>query len=266
MFKLLAPSRFVFAFLGLAGAALTAQAAFMGGATTQGDLRTQGNLSPPPLSAGVQTSVDAFNNNTTFLGRNEFEPPSPGLDFSYTGGTAVGTPGARSSFIDGQKANPTFGRYNTTLGLTPLPGGFPNPGGWFETSSSLSYQFQGGTLSALSFFGTDFGDFNGSVNIQLMRGTTVVYSDVLSFPVVQAANGTLTFYSISAMLEGDVFDGFRVSLSQAPTGLDVIGLDSMRVGMTRNLGPVGVPEPGSLALVGLALSAAAVVARRRNHC
>lgn len=146
------------------------------------------------------------------------------------------------------------GRFNTSSAA---------PGKWFESSASFSITTSA-MMSAFGFYGTDFGDFDGSVSIDLFDGATQVLSQ-LTVPSAGGNNGSLLFFGY---LNSEIrFNRIVFNVNQLdPSDIDsydVLGFDDFMTGLARNgTPPPGVPEPGTLALV--ALSLGLLAARRRK--
>lgn len=232
----------------LALAAAGAQAAVTPFFAAQGP-KDLTQVTPPPLSAAVQAQISLFRNNITVLGEHEFESGSP--NFAYAGGLATlfGNPTVPMVINEGASSpvfDPGKGRYNTTI--LPLDAnGDPQLGRFLEASDDFSYAFSA-AITAFSFMGTDFFDFDGTLNFSLLNsGQKVGEGDVETQG--SGLNGNLVFFGLTSTA---AFDTILFGISQTSTAnTDVLGFDSIVVGQVA--GPAGVPEPGSLALAGLAL-------------
>ena len=284
--------RFALTSLVMALCNATAQAAVMahiGAQAPKADL----SLSPPPVLVGAAASaLDAFTREVDSLGGNEFEPgpvipPSPtpvpaSLDFTYAAaGAASATFAGNAAIKSGNNANPLLGRYNMSPVVGPgLDGSVPGPGTWVEASANFEVNFSQ-AISAFSFFTTDLGDYDGHFVLDLLdAGGNVVFSRELenrvsggqlggSGTVRATGNGNLLYVGITSTDPTQTFSRavFRISQcvvpgpNDPPNGCDgttdVLGFDSFVVGNYRAPpGGTPVPEPTSLALVGLALCAA----------
>lgn len=151
------------------------------------------------------------------------------------------------------------GRYNTT-GHGP---GIPSPAGSFwETDGIFSLRLDA-KYQAFGFDATDFGDFGSVLTMSLYDDG--VPGQVLTLQRPSGANprsGSVLFYGFSSTAE---FNRIVFSLLQTNPGdvssYDAVGFDQITVG---RLAPGTVPEPASLALVGLALCAVGL-ARKSNR-
>jgi len=258
--------------LALALCGATVQAAVVSYIGTQGPKPNLNVASPPTLEASILTAQTGFTQNVAELGRNEFET-GPGLGFNYTGGTA--TFSGVATRVQGFNANPSLGRYNTTQGLQPV-GGFPNPGSWAESNGNFGVSFTG-AITAFSFFVTDLGDYDGVVWLDIFGGSDgrLLYSqrlennagvmeDANGVRNTVGANGNLLYFGVTSSVASEYFTSATFRIAQGGQN-DFIGFDSFVAGQyTGPTTPPGIPEPGSLALTGLALFAAASAARGRK--
>lgn len=147
---------------------------------------------------------------------------------------------------------------------------------WWLSAYSFTLSFTQG-ISAFGFYGTDFGDFLGSFEIELLRAGQVVGSETLKTattipmggpPAENANNGWLQFFAFYDP-DGGTYDGIRFKITQQagidPDDYDFIGFDDFVIGQLAPGGGGGnAPEPGSLALVGASLLALGAARRRRK--
>lgn len=149
------------------------------------------------------------------------------------------------------------GRWDTTS-QNQSPGGGKS-GGWFVNGDSTSFievvlDFAD-PQDAVGFYLTDYGDFGAAAELELFSGTDSLGKQQITGD--SSVDGTVAFFGVYS---AQAFDRFRINFNQ-PTacipddeGCDNVGLDSLIVGVQEPT--TGVPEPGSLALIGLGLVAA----------
>lgn len=144
---------------------------------------------------------------------------------------------------------PGAGRYNTTPLGTNL----------WEVQGAFSIDFASTPISAFGFYGTDIGDFDGQVTIQL-TDTADNVTNLTVNNTVNGADGSLLFWGFI-----DPNASYKsISFGNTAADTDVFGFDDMVIGDLQQIKPPGVPEPGTLALVGLSLIALSTLRRRRG--
>ncbi len=135
-------------------------------------------------------------------------------------------------------------------------------------SSSFLLQFSQ-AVDSFSFLGTDIGDFDGlltleltmasdpSIKVQVSPGYGGPYGDPLDS--TNGADASVLFFGVRATVAADYFTSVRF-ISTGGSAADVFGFDMFTVSAAPG---TPVPLPGSLALVGAALGGLALVRRRR---
>jgi len=196
------------------------------------------NASAAALSLPVLGGAATITQTNLFVPSTDpFDPPGTMVD--------VG--------LRGQVRNtPSGGRFNTTRdGL-----GNQTAGAFWETDGIFTLNLTN-NFQAFGFDATDFGDFGSVLTMSLFNGTQ--QGAVLSYQRPAGINppsGSVLFYGFSSETE---FNRIVFSITQqTPSNIgryDVVGFDQFTVGRLLSAPPSGnVPEPGSLALVGLALA------------
>lgn len=171
------------------------------------------------------------------------------------------------------RAEAVLGRYNTTAPTASTP----SPRKYLEVQtvagangSAATGQFNisfSRAISAFAFFGTDIGDFEGSLFIDAYLGNVLQTALTVRSGAVPAGNGNeLLFYGFAAR---EVAYDRLVFRTSSPTGNDVFGFDDFWAAdagqIVTTAVPPSIPEPGSLALAGLALLAAGAARRARRN-
>jgi hypothetical protein len=215
------------------------------------------------LSSSVSDSFQSFPAN---------QRPTAGSPLTMLGGSAKLTPiGTRTAgSVIAEAAGGNSGRFNTSQDCVA-----GNGCKWYETSQSFEITFTD-AVSALGFFGTDFNDFKSTLSIDFILdepavpGVFGVNAGVtkgsVTLPAVGSSGGVLFFgYVADAFKFNRVV--FNIDQSKAinprdPSTYDFLGFDDVVAGNFQ--GPVVLPEPASLGLVGLSIGLLALSRRRKT--
>lgn len=164
------------------------------------------------------------------------------------------------------------GRWDTTQQAQVVEG---NPdvksGGWFVNAFSTDYidvtlGANQPDQDAVGFYLTDYGDFGDSVTLELfLDGASLGTQQILGS---STADGSVAFFGVYSSSK---FDQFRINFNRSDDckggddfECDLVGLDSLIVGLQNRTGP-NIPEPGTLALIGLGLVAARRLSARKTR-
>lgn len=177
----------------------------------------------------------------------------------FTGGTLTPTFRLGETY---RVRDTTFeGRFDTTCLVAPAP---CSPR-FLEASGSFNLSF-GGAFNGFGFYGTDIGEFLGTLQLELIRsdGQTTRLGTV-NFDN-GTGNGGALFYGFFD--DESTYTGVNVFITQGnpEEGFDFFGFDDLVLGRLDDdpVDPNPTPEPGSLALVGASLLALTAVRRRRK--
>ncbi|MEE4536906.1 MAG: PEPxxWA-CTERM sorting domain-containing protein [Erythrobacter sp.] len=140
----------------------------------------------------------------------------------------------------------------------PGSGRFATSGSnYFNISGDFQIDFSN-AIAAFGFFGTDIGDFDGQVTLELLRLGQL--PEVVVIPnTIGAPNASLLYFGV--IDTANPFTGLRFGNTAA--GSDSFGFDNLTIG---DVGQVtgAVPEPSTWALMLLGFFGIGAVMRRRK--
>jgi len=215
------------------------------------------NQSPGGLVSGNPSTARAsfLANLSPGVGNQNFESFGLGNTTSFSI-PFTGSAGAITATISGDgeiRDSSTGGRFNTT------PGGSK----WFQqrgTSGLFEIEFST-AISAFGFYATDVGDFDGQLTLGLYNSANTLVRTLTVANTINGNDASLLFYGF--IDTGQSYK--RIAFGSSKPGVDIFGFDDMVIGDRQQIftPPSGVPEPGSLALVGLSLAGLAAATRRK---
>lgn len=208
------------------------------------------------LSSNVSDGLESQTVGANALAPNALQLTALGAGTTLTGTSKAYKIGDDDFLMTGLIRNSgSSGRYNTTAGGTK----------WWESALNFSLAFGGGPVEAFGFNLIDYGDFRGSMSLEILgAGNSVLASFNDLDQGTDNASGSLLFFGVSDT-SASIY-GVRFKINQDDeddaTAYDWLGFDDLMVGSrTAN----NVPEPGSLALVGISLLGLAAAGRKARR-
>jgi len=227
--------------MGLAGPSAAAPVTFFGenltpGATVSGDPATAQSSFLATLSGVGTEDFESIANGTS----------NPSLTFPGSSGNITATLSG-SGFVD---PSPGAGRFATS------------GSNFFETEAGGNFSISfSSAISAFGFFGTDIGDFNNALSLELTKsggGTETLNVG----NTVGANNGSLLFFGFVDTAESYT----SIAFNNDPGGTDVFGFDDMTIGDAGQIiNPPVIPLPAGLPLLLTGLGAIGGVGALRRR-
>jgi hypothetical protein len=134
---------------------------------------------------------------------------------------------------------------------------------YWEASSQFAINFSN-PVAAFGFYGTDIGDFDGQVTLNLLNTLTGFNQTLTIANTISGTGGSALFYGLIAG-SGESFN--RVVFGNTAAGTDYFGFDNMTIGSEQQVLPPGeaVPEPATILGSTMALGALAAARRKRQQ-
>lgn len=240
--------------LALAIAAQPAAAAYV---TFFGEDLNNSEATPLAATPSSNASESLFLGSLVGVGTETFESQTTGagapLPLTFPGaGTATltGAVGNGSVFAVTPGTTNGFGRYSVPSASSSK---------FWEVDAGPSGNFVvtfSGPVAAFGFYGIDIGDFGGQLTLVLSNGTNFVVPNTSGSNA--STGGSVLFFGIIGQNPLDVFTSVQFNTTTGQG--DIFAFDRMTIG---SLEQVRLPEPGSLALLAVALAGFAAL-RRKN--
>lgn len=208
----------------------------------------QGNVASKAAEASFVASLGGSHVTETFEGFRAGAQGSPltstlvgsfYMDVAGSGGLCTGKLGGCAAGVAVLNAgnSPFGGRFNTTVGGA----------NWLDSFDAQKFTFKPlAGVNSVGFFITDPNDAGGRFDLQTANGLeTVFFDDIFKSGLGNGKMFYLTFTSETAISAITIFSTVKN---------DGFGIDDVTVGK--------IPEPGTLALLGLGLLAAGAIRRR----
>jgi hypothetical protein len=210
------------------------------------------------LNNSATTRLASTPNSTA--ASNNFLASLIGVGTETFEGFATGTPAPLNLTFPGAGAATLAGGNGAIRtvapGTTNGAGRYPISGNNFwEVNAGGGGNFTvtfGAPVAAFGFWGIDIGDFGGQVTLQLTGGGNQVLNVGNTQGSGGSIDGSVLFYGFIASNPGEVFTA--ISFQTTIGGGDIFAFDDMTIGSLQQVRPT--PEPGSLALIAVALLAA----------
>lgn len=204
----------------------------------------------------INSTANLASATNALAAESGFASSLTGIGYEGFEGFADGTSAPLASIFSNGITATLTGSGNVDNNATGCCGRFAVDGTqYYEATGSFTLTFSD-AVAAFGFWGTDIGDFNGQIVVELAGGGTQSFT-VANTP--NQANGGALFWGII-----DTTNLFTsVTFGNTNTGTDYFGFDKFTIGNLQQV--VNAPEPGTMGLLGLGLLGMAAARRRQKQ-
>jgi hypothetical protein len=207
------------------------------------------SISSHPLADAAKASflshlagATVFNFDSTATGTTTVTGSFGAVNFTLTGGAVATSAGGDNA-----------GKYAIS------------PNNYYDTSTQAITLAFSSAVSAFGFYGTDIGDFGGTLSITLTDTLNNTTSLTIPSATGDDADGSVLYYGFYDTAKSYTKIVFSDTNSDDGFGFDDFTLGTLTQIVTNPNGPgTGVPEPLTLSLFGVGLVGAVAISRRRK--
>ena len=214
------------------------------------------NSSSTPLAAipNASGAESNFLSGLTGVGTETFEGIAAGsgqpLNLSFPGAGTATLSGGSGNVTSVASGTASAGRYSVPSASST---------NFWEVSAGGSGNFEVSfteSIAAFGFYGIDIGDFGGQLKLLLSNGDELVVNNTVGSN--GSTDGSVLFFGVIAENAAEEFTSVEF-LTTTGQG-DIFAFDNFTIGKEEQ---VTVPEPGTLALLGLGLAGLGFSRRKR---